>query len=72
MLGLDPTTGKLKVYGNEVNKQIEDPRKHIQPIIYTEQKTKTSLLKHLDDELKDLDYSAYEQIDKNLIKKPQC
>lgn len=66
MLGLDPTTGKLKVNGTEVSKPVEDPRKiPIQPLIYSkpaEQQTGSSLLKNLEDELKDVDYSAYEVI----------
>jgi hypothetical protein len=54
MLGLDPTTGKLKVYGNEANKPVADPRKH-------QLQTKTSLLKHLDDELNAIDYSELDK-----------
>ena len=54
MLGLDPTTGKLKVYGNEANKPVADPRKH-QP------QTKTSLLRHLDDELNAIDNSEHDK-----------
>ena len=70
MLGLDPTTGKLKVNGSDVSKQQQDvrasaPKIPIQPIIYTkpvEQQTSTSLLKYLEDDLKDIDYSAYQTI----------
>jgi hypothetical protein len=74
MLGLDPTTGKLKINGSDTIKPVEDPRKSsvdivdkipIQPIIYskpTEQQTGTSLLKNLEDDLKDVDYSAYSKI----------
>jgi hypothetical protein len=62
MLGLDPSTGKLKINGNPV----EDPRKiPIQPMVQTkpaELQTSTSLLKNLEDDLKDVDYSAYEKI----------
>jgi hypothetical protein len=77
MLGLDPTTGKLKINGNEVQKQ--DPRS-VQPIppasyqptipiapasnqpIPTPQPSKSSLLKYLEKDLKSIDYSAYKQI----------
>jgi hypothetical protein len=69
MLGLDPTTGKLKINGAEVeNKTPEDPRKNkipTHPIVYSkpaEQQTSTSLLKNLEDDLKDVDYSAYQTI----------
>ena len=70
ILGLDPTTGKLKVNGSDVSKQQQDvrasaPKIPIQPIIYTkpvEQQTSTSLLKYLEDDLKDIDYSAYQTI----------
>lgn len=69
MLGLDPTTGKLKVNGSEVNKPAEDPRKAtkipIQPLIYSkpsEQQTSSSLLKHLEDELKPIDVFSYKVI----------
>ena len=61
MLGLDPTTGKLKVNGNEVKH--EDPRKiPIQPLIYTkpdELQTPTSLLKNLEDDLKDIEMNGH-------------
>lgn len=64
MLGLDPTTGKLKVNG--VNKPLEDPRKiPTQPLVYSkpaELQTPTSLLKNLEDDLKGVDYSAYQII----------
>jgi hypothetical protein len=64
MLGLDPTTGKLKVNG--VTTPVEDPRKiPIQPLIYSKPavlQTPTSLLKNLEDDLKDVDYSAYQTI----------
>jgi hypothetical protein len=66
MLGLDPTTGKLKINGSDTIKHVEDPRKiPIQPIVQTkpaEQQTSTSLLKNLEDDLKDIDYSAYQTI----------
>ena len=70
MLGLDPTTGKLKINGLDTSKHDEDPRKSqakipTHPIVYSkpdEQQTNTSLLKNLEDDLKDIDYSAYEQI----------
>lgn len=67
MLGLDPTTGKLKVNGADVSsKPSQDPRKiPIYPPISqvpSEQPTGSSLLKNLEDELKDVDYSAYEVI----------
>jgi hypothetical protein len=67
MLGLDPTTGKLKINGSGVEKkQPEDPRKiPTHPIVYSkpaEQQTGTSLLKNLEDDLKDVDYSAYNKI----------
>lgn len=58
MLGLDPTTGKIKVNG-------EDPRIPTQKPINTsprEQQTNTSLLKNLEDDLKTVDYSAYQEI----------
>ena len=71
MLGLDPTTGKLKINGAEVEQsKPEDPRKNkipTYPIIYSnpdEQQTGTSLLKNLEDDLKDVDYSAYHEIAK--------
>lgn len=68
MLGLDPTTGKLKINGNEVQKQ--DPRSIQQiPIpppsyqqIPTAQPSKSSLLKYLEKDLKSVDYNAYKQI----------
>ena len=64
MLGLDPTTGKLKVNG--VSKPVEDPRNiPTQPLIYSkpaELQTPTSLLKNLEDDLKGVDYSAYQMI----------
>jgi hypothetical protein len=70
MLGLDPTTGKLKINDNDSVKQTEDLRKSsakipIQPIIYSkpaELQTPTSLLKNLEDDLKGVDYSAYKVI----------
>jgi len=74
MLGLDPTTGKLKINGSDTIKPVEDPRKSsvgivdkipTHPIIYSkpaEQQTGTSLLKNLEDDLKDVDYSAYSKI----------
>jgi hypothetical protein len=70
MLGLDPTTGKLKINGNDSVKPTEDLRKSsakipIQPIIYSkpaELQTPTSLLKNLEDDLKGVDYSAYKVI----------
>ena len=69
MLGLDPTTGKLKINGSEVEKKTpEDPRENkipTYPIVDAnpaEQQTSTSLLKNLEDDLKDMDYSAYSKI----------
>lgn len=66
MLGLDPTTGKLKINGSDTIKPVEDPRKiPTHPIVYSkpaEQQTGTSLLKNLEDDLKDVDYSAYQTI----------
>jgi hypothetical protein len=66
MLGLDPTTGKLKITGSDGIKPQEDPRKiPTHPIVYSkpaEQQTNTSLLKNLEDDLKDVDYSAYRKI----------
>jgi hypothetical protein len=69
MLGLDPTTGKLKINGADVeNKKPEDPRENkipTYPIVDAnpaEQQTSTSLLKNLEDDLKDMDYSAYSKI----------
>ena len=69
MLGLDPTTGKLKINGAEVeNNKPEDPREKkipTYPIVDAnpaEQQTSTSLLKNLEDDLKDMDYSAYSKI----------
>jgi hypothetical protein len=72
---LDPTTGKLKINGADSVKPVEDPRKSsvdvakipIQPIIYSkpaELQTPTSLLKNLEDDLKNVDYSAYQMISK--------
>jgi hypothetical protein len=70
ILGLDPTTGKLKVNGSDVSKPQQDvrassPKIPTHPIIYTkpvEQQTSTSLLKYLEDDLKDIDYSSYAKI----------
>jgi hypothetical protein len=70
MLGLDPTTGKLKINGSDTIKPDEDPRMApakilTHQIVYSkpaEQQTGTSLLKNLEDDLKDVDYSAYSKI----------
>jgi hypothetical protein len=59
MLGLDPTTGKLKINGGDVTKPAQDPRKiPIEPVVYVkpaEKQTGSSLLKHLEDELETVD-----------------
>ena len=59
MLGLDPSTGKLKINGSDVSKPIQDPRRiPINPIIYSkpvEKQTGSSLLKHFEDELEQVD-----------------
>ena len=66
MLGLDPTTGKLKVNGAEISKPAEDPRKAakipIYPIVTSEpeeKQTGTSLLKHLEEALNTVDNTPY-------------
>lgn len=67
VLGLDPTTGKIKLNGTEIKEQ--DPRQI--PIYYNttvnhpnSKHSNTTLLKDLEYDLKPVDYSAYEKIAK--------
>lgn len=67
MLGLDPTTGKLKINGADVTNKPQDPRKiPIDTVVAPEpakKHTGSSLLKHLEDELNTVaDDSPYDSI----------